>query len=362
MSFTTELKDELARLKLEGRLEKEALFAALVYGLASKDAHLNSCLKKLGSEADANLEPEEDTTLELSFDSAALARLCIKLCAELSLGKTSLRLSARSSQDPRESTVPSGGRISAADKPGQSHNVAHHTQRPVLYRRKRYHIVCSKQSRIAACVIPYNKEKLEAHLASYEDCKARQMLFTYLRGAFLLSGYMSPPCKAAHLEFVFASYEHAQLIQKLLAQQGVALGLSMRREEALLYCKSYEDITCLLAHMGSSDCLARLHEARSVKELRNKVNRRVNAEIANQKKSSGAALHQLSLISFVEERLGLEGIPQALQSFCSLRKAHPDVSLRELGERARPPLSKSALNHRVRRLEELVLRLQGEQE
>ena len=91
-----------------------------------------------------------------------------------------------------------------------------------------------------------------------------------------------------------------------------------------------------------------------MKSVKNDVNRRVNAELANQGRSAGAAQRQLELIQQVD-RLGLrETLPRALATFCDLREAYPDLSLRDLGEMADPPLSKSALYHRVLRLESLI--------
>ena len=84
------------------------------------------------------------------------------------------------------------------------------------------------------------------------------------------------------------------------------------------------------------------------------MNRRVNAEVANQTRSAGAAQHQLELIAELEARGLRDQLPEALAAFCDLREAHPDLSLRDLGEVCTPPLSKSALYHRVLRLEKLL--------
>ena len=97
-----------------------------------------------------------------------------------------------------------------------------------------------------------------------------------------------------------------------------------------------------------------LDDARAMKSVKNEVNRKVNAELANQTRSAGAAQHQLELIAEVDRR-GLRGaLSRALADFCDLREAYPDLSLRDLGEMAEPPLSKSALYHRVLRLEKLL--------
>jgi DNA-binding protein WhiA len=91
-----------------------------------------------------------------------------------------------------------------------------------------------------------------------------------------------------------------------------------------------------------------------VKSLKNEVNRRVNAELANQARSTGAAADQMQLIAQAERLIGLRALPPALREFCLLRRANPDVSLATLGERCAPPASKSAMYHRVLRLQHLV--------
>ena len=96
-------------------------------------------------------------------------------------------------------------------------------------------------------------------------------------------------------------------------------------------------------------------QERTARQMRNTVNRMVNAEIANQNKAIYAALEQTEIIKKVEATVGLDSLPPALEAFARLRLDNPGVSLRELGELADPPLTKSAVNHRMRRLQQLFL-------
>ena len=121
-----------------------------------------------------------------------------------------------------------------------------------------------------------------------------------------------------------------------------------------MYIKSAEEIEHLLKLIGAKRSVAEIEEARAVKLVKNDVNRRVNAELANQTRSAGAAQHQLALIDELEQRGLRDALPDALAVFCDLRERYPDLSLRDLGEMADPPLSKSALYHRVLRLEKLI--------
>ena len=106
--------------------------------------------------------------------------------------------------------------------------------------------------------------------------------------------------------------------------------------------------------VGAHQSALKMENERVVKSVRNDVNRRVNAEIANQAKASAASVEQIMTIRYVLEHRDLATLPQALQEYIKLRIAYPDATLKELGEAADPPLSKSAINHRVRRVEQLA--------
>ena len=127
-----------------------------------------------------------------------------------------------------------------------------------------------------------------------------------------------------------------------------------RRSSYMVYLKSGNAILEFLAFVGAHQCALRLEQERVVKSVRNDVNRMTNAEIANQAKSSSAAVDQLFAIRTVLEAHGMENLPPALQEFIRLRVSFPDASIKELGERANPPLSKSAVYHRIRRIEQLA--------
>ena len=109
-----------------------------------------------------------------------------------------------------------------------------------------------------------------------------------------------------------------------------------------------------LAWTGAHQAALSMEEERVVKSVRNDVNRMINAEMANQQKASKAAVDQIYAIRTVVEHFGMENLPPALQDFIRLRVTYPEASLKELGERANPPLSKSAVYHRVRRIESMA--------
>ena len=176
----------------------------------------------------------------------------------------------------------------------------------------------------------------------------------YVRGALIAGGFVADPRGDFHLEIAVQGEQLAHDICRLICDMGVKTRVNARRGAFAVYIKSADDIKRLLEQLGAQRACAEVVDARAVKSGKNEVNRRVNAELANQTRSAGAAQKQLELIDALEE-LGLRpGLPEALETFCALREEHPDLSLRDLGEMATPPLSKSALYHRVLRLEKMV--------
>lgn len=176
----------------------------------------------------------------------------------------------------------------------------------------------------------------------------------YLRGAFLGSGFISDPRSDFHFEMTVESGDLAHGIAELMCNKGIPAKVMQRRNSHIIYLKSGDAILEFLAFTEAHKSALAMEEERVVKSIRNDVNRTINAELANEQKATKAALDQLYLIRRVLETHEFESLPPGLQDFIRLRVANPDVSLKELGARANPPLSKSAVNHRLRRLEGLV--------
>lgn len=187
------------------------------------------------------------------------------------------------------------------------------------------------------------------HIVARPCCR-----LAYIRGALIAGGFVADPRGDFHLEIAVQGEGYAKGLCDLLEQIGVHARVNARRGSYAVYIKSAEEIKRLLQLIGAKRSVAEIEEARAVKLVKNDVNRRVNAELANQTRSAGAAQHQLALIDELDRRGLRETLPDALAVFCDLRERYPDLSLRDLGEMADPPLSKSALYHRVLRLEKLI--------
>jgi DNA-binding protein WhiA len=157
-----------------------------------------------------------------------------------------------------------------------------------------------------------------------------------------------------HFELTAETPEMADDLIELMGRFGIDAKVTQRRGAYAVYLKGAEPIVTFLALVGAHRALLRTEDVRILKGMRNEVNRLVNAETANLQKSADAAMEQLEDIRRLSTTRGLDNLPPALRELAELRLAYPDVSLRELGELADPPLSKSAVYHRIRRIQELA--------
>ena len=183
----------------------------------------------------------------------------------------------------------------------------------------------------------------------------------YLRGAFLGSGFVSNPRGDFHFEITVETEAMAQGLVELMARKGISARIMPRRSSYMVYLKSGAAIMEFLAYAGAHQAALEMENQRVIKSVRNDVNRTINAEVANQAKATGAAFDQMLAIKTVLEQRRIETLPPALQEFIKLRVANPNASLKELGQMADPPLSKSAVYHRVRRIEQLAREASGAQ-
>ena len=193
---------------------------------------------------------------------------------------------------------------------------------------------------------------IHAHLIEKPCCEA-----AYLRGAFLGSGFIAEPRGDFHFEITVENEGLAEGLVALMTERGIKARILHRRNSYIVYLKSGTAISEFLAFVGAHQSALAMENERVRKSVRNDINRKVNAELANQAKSAEAAIDQIVSIRKLAESGKMADLPPGLQEFVRLRLRYPDASLKELGERANPPLSKSAVYHRVRRLEDLAKNL-----
>lgn len=179
----------------------------------------------------------------------------------------------------------------------------------------------------------------------------------YIRGAFLGAGSLSNPEKTYHLEFVNQGYNHSKDLQDLINVFNMDAKIIKRKNHYIIYLKEGEQIVDLLNIMGAHLALMDLENVRIIKEMRNNVNRIVNCETANLKKTVSAAVRQLEDIEFIENTIGLASLPKTLEEVARFRIKYTEASLKELGTMLNPPVGKSGVNHRLRKISVIADRL-----
>ncbi|MCE5190350.1 MAG: DNA-binding protein WhiA [Actinomycetia bacterium] len=305
MSFTAEVKDELSRVEAKRACCQRAELSALV--------RVEGTLHFTGNER---------FRLEVATETAPVARKTIKLLHGLYGLATELTV-----------------------------------RRSVLHKSNNYLITVPAQPKLAQALHDLGILD-DALVPNYgiprwlvkKDCCA----ISYLRGAFLGGGFVADPHGDFHFELTAESEQVAQDLTAIMGRFDIRARMTQRRGTYAVYLKGAEPIVTFLALVGAHHALLRTEDVRIIKGVRNDVNRLVNAETANLQKSAEAAISQVEAIRRLATSSGLENLPPALQEVALLRLEYPDASLRELGELAEPPLSKSAVYHRIRRLEELA--------
>ncbi|MCR1899155.1 DNA-binding protein WhiA [Irregularibacter muris] len=176
----------------------------------------------------------------------------------------------------------------------------------------------------------------------------------YIRGAFLGGGSISDPEKTYHFEFVTYSFKHGEDLCKLINGFGLTAKIVERKNIYVVYIKEGDQIVTLLNIMQAHKALLDLENIRIYKEMRNNVNRIVNCETANLSKTVNAALRHIENIKYIRDNIGFHKLPQNLRDVAELRLNYQDASLKELGEKLDPPVGKSGINHRLRKLDRLA--------
>ena len=176
----------------------------------------------------------------------------------------------------------------------------------------------------------------------------------YLRGVFLCVGSMSDPVKGYHLELVTDNERKAFQIQQIIREFELDAKIIRRKKYFVVYLKEGSNIVDFLNICEAHVSLMQFENERIVKEMRNSINRRVNCETANISKTVNAAAKQISDIRKIRDTIGFSNLPQNLREMAMVRLEYPEASLKELGGYLVPPVGKSGVNHRLRKLSEIA--------
>lgn len=180
---------------------------------------------------------------------------------------------------------------------------------------------------------------------SCEGCRS-----AFLRGAFLASGTLNDPHKSFHLELVLPNAARAALLTAFLSSCGYTARRITRAGAEGVYFKGSGDVEELVAMMGAQHVIFDIINSRIERDIRNNENRATNCVAKNIEKSISAATRQLEAIGLLMERGKFDGLPEALRITAMVRYRHPDATLDELVRLHEPPISKSGLNHRLKKL------------
>lgn len=172
----------------------------------------------------------------------------------------------------------------------------------------------------------------------------------YLRGVFMAAGSISNPQKSYHFEIVCKSSSQAEQIQEILKGFDTDAKIVGRKSHYVVYLKEGSNIVDCLNVMEAYVSLMNLENVRILKEMRNSVNRKVNCETANIKKTVNAAVKQIEDIELIRDKTGLEKLSDVLKETARLRLEYPEATLKELGGYFDPPVGKSGVNHRLKKL------------
>lgn len=176
----------------------------------------------------------------------------------------------------------------------------------------------------------------------------------YLRGAFLAAGSVSDPNKSYHFEIVCRNSDQAGILLDILGSFDIPAKSILRKKHQVVYIKEGSLIVEALNVMEAHVALMDFENSRILKDMRNSLNRRVNCETANIGKTVTAAVKQTEDIRAVMRMPGYKSLPDGIRQIAELRLKFPDASLKELGEMCDPPVGKSGVNHRLRKLSDLA--------
>lgn len=208
---------------------------------------------------------------------------------------------------------------------------------------------------------------VSSHGISLQNCQFPKQVIqkdcckkAFLRGIFLATGSVSDPSKAYHFEIVVRNKDMAASVQEVMQSFLLDAKVVKRKKYYIVYLKEGAMIVDMLKIMEASVNLMDMENVLILKEMRNDINRRVNCETANIKKTVNAARRQIDDILYIEKKKGLKYLSDSLSQIAELRLEEPDANLVELGEMLNPPVSKSGVNHRLRKISEIANRLREE--
>lgn len=174
----------------------------------------------------------------------------------------------------------------------------------------------------------------------------------FLRAMFLASGTIADPARSYQMEFVLSNEGTAEALRDHIAAfYAIRTSVVERRSQHVVYSKDADSIISLLSVMGATVAIFAMEDARILRDARNRANRAANCDAGNITKMLSASMRQQQAIEKIERTIGIDALPESLRAVAIERRLNPDISLEEIGERLSPPIGKSGVHHRLRRVE-----------
>ena len=199
----------------------------------------------------------------------------------------------------------------------------------------------------------FSGKNLLAHHVNLGVLENECCIKSFIRGAFLAGGAVTDPAKSYHLELVTDHFNVSRQTYSLLLETGFSPKETSRSGNYIIYFKQSSAIEDFLTFIGAPIHAMELMSAKIEKDVRNTVNRKVNCDTANVTKTVDAAAVQIELINKIKAAGAFETLPEKLKQAADLRVDNPELSIKELAEVSIPPVTKSCMNHRMRRLAEI---------
>lgn len=200
----------------------------------------------------------------------------------------------------------------------------------------------------------YSAQSIVSHHINYALLEEEESVTAFCRGAFLAGGSVTDPGKRYHLEMATNHFHVHREFQALLPELQLSPRETRRKANYLTYFKQSDAIAAFLRRIGAEEAAGKVLQAKVNKSVVNGVNRQYNCDVANVDKAVAAAQTQIAAIRVLRQRGELEHLGEKLRETARLREENPELSLAELAASCDPPVSKSCLNHRLRKLMELA--------
>ncbi|MBR6521583.1 MAG: DNA-binding protein WhiA [Oscillospiraceae bacterium] len=198
------------------------------------------------------------------------------------------------------------------------------------------------------------RERIVAHHINLGVLESECCRTAFVRGAFLAGGSVTDPRKNYHLELITGHFNVSNEVVSMLFEMGFSARNSRRSGNCVTYLKQSEAIEDLLTTLGAPVSAMEIMNAKVEKDMRNSINRKVNCDTANVEKTVNAAMAQIEAIRSLAESGALDGLGEKFKETARLRVENPEASIAELASMCEPPVTKSCLNHRLRKIIELA--------